>query len=247
MPAITNRKEVLSPAISDVISYRPHWIVRKGNVILGLLLLLLLGLSWVIHYPDTLKGTVRLKAINTPVLLVAPIAATLEKISVHHEQLVQQGQVLAYLEDVTNQDTVKVIAPVTGKLQFVSFLQENQWLTAQQQLFYIQPVNTGYYAELMVSQRGLGKIKAGQQVMINVESYPGNEFGQLTGVVAFISGFSNSKDSSLVIVRLPQGLITNYKKEVVYRNNLSASAEIITDNRCLIYRFTGQLQNSIQH
>jgi multidrug resistance efflux pump len=248
MPIITRkvRKEIVSPAISEVISYRPHWIVRKGNAILGLVLLLLLGLSWVIHYPDITKGAVHLKAINKPLLVEAPTGGKLEKLLVVNEQLVQQGQVLAYLQNPVNQEVLKVIAPVKGKVLFVSFLQENQWLTGQQQLFYVQPVNTDYYAEVIVGQRGLGKIKTGQKVMIKVESYPGNEFGQLIGIVDFISGFSNSKDSSLVIVRLPQGLITNYKKEVVYRNNLSASAEIITDNRRLIHRFAGQLQNAIQ-
>jgi HlyD family secretion protein len=180
------------------------------------------------------------------VLLEAPTGGKLEKLLVANEQPVQQGQVLAYLQNSVSRETVKVIAPVKGKLLFVSFLQENQWLTAQQQLFYIQPESTGYYAELIVGQRGLGKIKAGQKVMIKVESYPANEFGQLTGVVDFVSGFSNSRDSALVIVRLPQGLVTNYKREVVYRNNLSASAEIITDNRRLIHRFTGQLQHTIQ-
>jgi multidrug resistance efflux pump len=248
MPNNTHKvkTELLSPAISDVISYRPHWIVRKGNAILGLVLLLLLGLSWVIHYPDITKGTVRLKAIDAPVLLVASTDGKLEKLLVTNEQTVQQGQVLACLQNATNKETVKVIAPVNGKLLFVSFLQKDQWLTAQQQLFYIQPVNTGYYGELTVDQRGLAKIKTGQKVMIKVESYPANEFGQLTGVVDFISGFSNSRDSALVLVRLPQGLVTNYKKEVVYRNNLSASAEIITDNRRLIHRFAGQLQHTIQ-
>jgi HlyD family secretion protein len=50
------------------------------------------------------------------------------------------------------------------------------------------------------------------------------------------------RDSFLLKVNLPQGLRTNYDKEIFFRNNLSAQGEIITDDRKLFDRLLGQLK-----
>jgi len=139
-----------------------------------------------------------------------------------------------------------VTAPVTGKILFVSFLQENQLLTKGEQLFYIQPPQSSYYGELMAAQSGLGKIKTGQAVVIKVESYPSSEFGYLTGKVEYISNIATSKDSFLIKVTLPRGLKTNYGQTLLFRNSLYGQADVVTNNRRLIYRFFGQLNDHIK-
>lgn len=129
-----------------------------------------------------------------------------------------------------------------GKVLFVSSLQENQLIGNGQELFYIQPEQTKFYAELMAGQQGFGKIKMGQQVMIKAGSYPSNEFGYLAGTVNYISNIPNRRDSFLINVDLHNGLQTNYGKTIFFRNGLSANAEIITDNRKLFDRLAGQLK-----
>jgi HlyD family secretion protein len=129
-----------------------------------------------------------------------------------------------------------------GKVLFVSSWQENELIASSQPLFYIQPIETKFYAELMAAQNGLGKIRAGQKVMLKVESYPSNEFGYVAGVVNYISNVPNRRDSFLITVDLPKALKTNYNKTIFFRNNLSARAEIITDDRKLFDRLTGQLK-----
>jgi HlyD family secretion protein len=133
-------------------------------------------------------------------------------------------------------------APEEGKVLFVSSLQENELIGNGQSLFYIQPEQTQFYSELMAAQQGLGKIKVGQRVMIKVESYPSNEYGYLAGTVDYISNIPSRRDSFLIKVRLSKGLRTNYEKEIFFRNNLLAQAEIITDDRRLYDRLTGQLK-----
>jgi len=136
-----------------------------------------------------------------------------------------------------------IIAPEDGKVLFTSFLQENLLLSAGQELFYVQPKESNYYGQLLVSQTGLGKIKTGQKVLVRVESYPSNEFGYIIGTVNYISNIPTARDSFLIKVDLPTGLKTNYNKTIFFRNNLSAQAEVITDNRRLFDRFLGELRN----
>ena len=137
-------------------------------------------------------------------------------------------------------------APEDGKVLFVSSLQENEWISNGQGLFYIQPEQSSYYVEMKAGQKGLGKVKKGQKVMIKVEGYPSNEFGYLTATVNYISNIPSRTDSFLVKAELTHGLQTNYVKTIFFRNGLSAQAEIITDDRKLFDRMTGQLKEVLR-
>jgi multidrug resistance efflux pump len=420
----TYREELISDEVQEVISYRPHWIIRKGNAFFLLILLFLLSLTWFIKYPDIINGSARLLALNPPKLIISKTEGKLIKLFVSNEEWVQKNQHLACLESTADYNQVmrlkkwidetiaatqtgnyeivnsnpllqfsdlgelqsgyqlfqnqflltkqtlesgyfqkkknalvkdlqylaalknntyqqqqlsaedqqllekeykayeklaeeKVIAPLElnqykskliakeqslkqtgsqitnndisshgkqkelldlqktvtdqqqqfhsslldlksemekwiqqyvlvasedGKALFVSSLQENELISAGQGLFYIEPKQTKFYAELMAAQKGFGKINTGQKVMIKVESYPSTEFGYLTGSVSYISNMPNRRDSFLVKVNLPKGLQTNYDKTIFFRNNLSAQAEVVTDSRRLFDRLAGQLK-----
>jgi multidrug resistance efflux pump len=416
--------ELISNEVQEIVSYRPQWIIRKGNIIFLLILILFLVLTWFVKYPDIIKGSMKLTAINAPKLLVAKSEGKLENLLVSNEQNVITNQPLAFLQSTAdyrqvmalqnwiygvepfiikdsleilvsnflpvfdqlgeiqsdyqnfqnilketlqilhngyyqqrkrallkdlqylsliqnntqqqknllkedyelqqqeykanetlardkiiapielNQNKSKVIgkeqsvqqmtaqlinnnmteqnkrkeildlqkyvtdqeqkfsselfnlkskvetwiqqyvivAPESGKVLFTSFLQQNQLLSAGQELFYVQPPQSNYYGQLMVSQTGLGKIKKGQKVLVRVQSYPSNEFGYILGVVNYISDIPTSRDSFLIKVDLPKGLQTNYNKTIFFRNSLMADAEVMTDNRKLFDRFLGQVK-----
>jgi multidrug resistance efflux pump len=421
------RQELLSDDIQEVIGYRMHWIIRKGNAIFLFIILSLLFLTWVIQYPETINASARVVALNPPKLISSRADGKLMKLFVTNEQLVYKGKHLGYIESVSNYEEVmslqnwveltilatkantydvlksnqlpqyndlgelqtiyqefqnqlaqikqtladgyyqkkgdglqrdlqylaslknniyqkktlleqdqelqnneykayetlakdKVIAPLElnlykskliakdqslkqvgseitnndisshnkqkelldlqkyvadqqqlfhsslltlkshiqkwiqeyvlvapedGKVLFISTLQENELIVSGQGLFYIEPKHTEFYSELMASQKGIGKIKVGQKVLIRMESYPSNEFGYLVGTINNISNIPNRNDSFLIKVDLPHGLQTNYNKNIFFRNDLAAEAEIITDNRKLFDRLTGELRKKI--
>jgi len=421
---LSQPNELISNEVHELISYRPHWIIRKGNAIFFLVMLLLLAFTWFIKYPDVIKGSLKLSAINAPKLLIAKTEGKLQKLLVSNEQKVKKNQPLAFMQSTADhqqvidlkkcidqtehfidkdsleillsnpfpvfnnlgeiqsayqdfQNTLKetlqilangyyqqkkqalqkdllylsaiqkniqsqqqltkqdlelqqkeynaneslakdkviaplelnqnkskliskeqsleqmsaqlinnniaeqsktkeimelqkyvvdqeqkfssalltlkskieewvqqyvIVAPESGKVLFTSFLQENQQINNGQELFYISQPQSLYYGQMMASQTGLGKIKIGQKVLIRVESYPSNEFGYLTGSVNYISNIPTARDSFLIKVDLPKGLETNYNKTIFSRNNLSAQAEVMTDNRRLLDRFLGQIR-----
>lgn len=415
---------LLTDEVQEIISYRPHWIVRKGNAIFLIIVLLMLALTWIIKYPDIILSSARLVSTNPPKLINARTEGKLERLFVTNEQVVSKGlhlgcmestadynqvmklqawlnrtitmtqdneydhllntqlmpfaglgelqmqyqqfqnqleitkqtlangyyqrkkislqkdlQYLATLKNnatrqkrlqqqdkqlqqkefdayetlakekviapleldqyksklITKEQTLEqldaqmtnsdisslgkqkeildlqkqvtdqqqqfysallelksaiekwvqqyvLVAPEAGKLLFVSFLQENEWIANGRTLFYIQPAQTEFYVEMMAGQQGFGKLRTGQQVMIKVEGYPSNEFGYLTGTVNYVSNVPSRTDSFLLKAALPKGLQTNYGKTVFFRNGLIAQAEIITDDRKLLDRLTGQLK-----
>lgn len=419
-----NRHHLLSEEMQEIISYQPHWFIRRGNIIFLVILLALLSVSWAIKYPDTVHTSVRLMAVNAPKMLQPKSGGKLEKIFVSSGDHVTAGQHLAYIEntagykDVMNlynwvkkteavignednalskldplpvstalgnvqpayqdfalvlketketlpggyyhkkintvqkdldylsslrtdasrqQDIIvkdqeiqkkelevyeklaaeKVIAPMelnqyksrllakdqalkqahaqitnndigslakrkeimelqkamadqqhqfiaslhllnekieewiqqyvivaseTGRLEYTSFLQENQLVQAGQSLFFVQQPQSGYYAEMKAGQAGFGKIKNGQRVIIKLDGFPESEYGHIEGRVSLITGLPDGRDSFLIKVELPAGLQTSYNRQISFQNSLSASGQVITENRRLSDRFFSQVK-----
>lgn len=133
-----------------------------------------------------------------------------------------------------------VIATETGRLQYTSYFQENSWIKAGQELFYIVPQQPEYFAELMASQQNFGKLTKGQSVNISLNSYQKNEFGILKGVIDHIPTVPYKDTVFLIRVQLKNGLKTNYDKQLQFSNNLTGMAEIITAEATLADRLLYQ-------
>ncbi len=129
-----------------------------------------------------------------------------------------------------------LIAPIPGKIAFATFLQENQQLQNNQIICFINPGNSQYYAEIFIPQTNFGKIQIGQEVLLKFPAYPFQEYGSVKGKIDFISNIGTDS-GYLAKVVLPQGLNTNYNKQVQYRDGLLAQGEIITKDMRLLQRF----------
>lgn len=129
-----------------------------------------------------------------------------------------------------------LIAPIDGKVAFATFIQENQQLQASQTICFINPENSEYYAQIIIPQSNFGKAAIGQQVLLKFPSYPFQEYGALKGSINFISHIPTDS-GYLAKVVLTDGLNTNYKKQIQYRDGLIAQGEIITKDFRLLQRF----------
>jgi multidrug efflux pump subunit AcrA (membrane-fusion protein) len=129
-----------------------------------------------------------------------------------------------------------LIAPINGTVAFAAFVQENQQLQANQTICFINPGNSEYYAQIVIPQSNFGKVASGQQVLLKFASYPFQEYGSVKGKIAFISHIPTDS-GYLAKVVLTDGLNTNYKKQIQYRDGLVAQGEIITKDLRLLQRF----------
>jgi HlyD family secretion protein len=136
-------------------------------------------------------------------------------------------------------------ASVSGTISFTTFLQENEELKANEIICYIKPANSSYYAEMFIPQSNFGKVKTGQKVLLKFQAYPDAEFGSVTGKIDFISSIP-SDSGYLAKVSLPYGLITNYKKQIQFREGLIANGQIITENMRLLQRFYYNIFNQMK-
>lgn len=138
-----------------------------------------------------------------------------------------------------------LIAPVSGTLSYAGFIQENQEIHSGTTLFFVQPDNTTYYVEMNIPQYNFGKVKVGQQVLLKFQAYPFEQFGSVIGKIDYIN--VNPTDSGyLAKVILPNGLVTNYQKTLLYQNGLNAQGDIVTEKMRLLERFYYNLAKAIK-
>ena len=122
-------------------------------------------------------------------------------------------------------------AAIEGKISFLQLWAENQTVTAGENVFSIIPTDQkGYVGKAKAPAQNSGKIKIGQEVIIRLTNFPEREFGILKGKVTAIS-LTPDKDGNLLIdISLTQGLQTSYHKKIAFRQEMSATADIITND-----------------
>jgi HlyD family secretion protein len=136
-------------------------------------------------------------------------------------------------------------APVSGIISFTGFFQENQQMKSGQLLFYVQPENTSYYVETLIPQYNSGKVKKGQKVLLKFQAYPYEQYGLVTGKIEYIKTLPTDSGYLAKII-LPQGMVTNYKRHLQYRNGMVAEADIITENMRLMDRFYNNVRKQFE-
>jgi len=132
---------------------------------------------------------------------------------------------------------------INGTVSFLNIWNENQTINQGDLVFTIIPENnTEYISKLKTPTRNSGKIKIGQTVIIKLENYLYEEFGSLKGNIQSISHISDNEGFYLIDVSLPSKLITSYGKEIVFKQEMRGTAEIITEDLRLMERFFYRLR-----
>lgn len=132
---------------------------------------------------------------------------------------------------------------IEGHVSFLDYYTSNQVVQQGDLVFTLIPKdNREYIARLRAPKRNAGKLEVGQHVNIRVDNYPSDEFGVLTGQVNHISPLTDKAGNYLLEVALPPSLITSYQKKIEFRQEMTGSAEIVTEDLRLMDRFLYQLR-----
>lgn len=127
-------------------------------------------------------------------------------------------------------------SPDNGYVSLSRYWSEGQFVSADHPVMVIVPKRPGeLIGRLQLSLHRSGKVKPNQKVLIRLENYPYLEFGMLQGVVANISLVPDEQEH-IVEIKFPVGLKTNYGTELEFRQEMTGTAEIITDERPLLLR-----------
>lgn len=136
-------------------------------------------------------------------------------------------------------------APTSGRVSFISPIQENIQLKAGQELFFVQPEDEKFYGEMKLGQYNLGKVSPGQSVLVKVNSYPYQQYGIVRAKVSQMAELP--QDSTYAIkIAFPNLLNTDADTSIPFKNGMTASAEIVTEELSLFDRFFYEIRRAVR-
>ena len=98
--------ELQNTEMEDILGRVPGWITRNGIILFSFLLLLLLFGSWVFKYPDVKRARIVVTSMNPAADLKARTSGKIIELLVNDNELVENGQILAMIENPASFDDV---------------------------------------------------------------------------------------------------------------------------------------------
>ena len=161
------------------------------------------------------------------------------------ERLLTQSCQQLLAEIARWRQTYTLTAPTSGRITFVSYWNENQYIKVGAKLASIIPKSdTQVIGRVQIPSAGFGKVKVGQKANIKLNGYPYMEFGVLKGEIQSLSAvpeqIQTANGSTIVYmaeISFQEGLKTSYGKELPMIQQMDGTAEVITEDMSLISRF----------
>ncbi len=109
--------ELRSEEVQEILTQVPHWMIRWGNVLFLLLILMLLFLSWFVKYPDIIASEALITTQIPPQKEYAKITGKLDAILVSDNQQVKINQPLAIIENTANYQDVFLLKSIIDTIK----------------------------------------------------------------------------------------------------------------------------------
>ena len=119
-PAQLDLSGEISTDVREFMHRPPHWLLRSGTTVLAAVMALLLILSLVIKYPDTIAGRVTVIGTQPVMEVVARQSGHLESLRVREGQQVKKGEILAVMQSPARSATVLELAEKLRQVEFGS-------------------------------------------------------------------------------------------------------------------------------
>lgn len=99
--------ELKSEPMNEMLSNPPSWIIRSGNGLFLLILVLMIALSWIIKYSDEIKGEVLVTSSPPPIELSNQGYIQLKTLNVKENQQVKEGDLIAQFDIQAKSEDIK--------------------------------------------------------------------------------------------------------------------------------------------
>ena len=92
--------------MQDIITKVPSWLLRWGITLFFFILMLIVGISALVRYPDVVKASLKINSPSAAKPIVAKVPGKLVKVLVKQNEEVVAGQPLGYIESTANHEQV---------------------------------------------------------------------------------------------------------------------------------------------
>ncbi|MDL2308953.1 HlyD family secretion protein [Bacteroidales bacterium OttesenSCG-928-C03] len=149
------------------------------------------------------------------------------------------------------EQTYLLVSPCNGVATFTKYWKKNQNVNAGEVLVTVVPKEeTQIVGKILLPPQGAGKVREGQTVNVKFDSYPHMEYGMVRVQIRNISLVPiqvNEENKAYILeVLFPEKLQTNYGKELTFSQEMSGTAEIITEDLRLLDKFINPIKAVIK-
>jgi multidrug resistance efflux pump len=213
----TKSKIELSDEMLDILGETPSWVVRSGVGVFSGIIFLFFIATWMIKYPEVLKGNAIVTSKVPIIKVVSPTAGRMTRLLIKDETFVKKGDILAETENTTKLENIPTMQKLirdskvflnntNAKINFPSTnfiwgdLQEDFNIIRQSYLDYkrlqsddYQIVQEKNMKEQAESLRQLAELNE-RQKEINEEEYLNSEERYNTDEKLFKEGVTSNND-----------------------------------------------------
>ena len=157
---ILDNIELRSESVQDILTQPPHWMIRWGNTVIFIILLLILVMSYIIKYPEFVPASVIITSQNPPEKLEARTNSKIEKILIKDHQKVKAGQVMMVLQSTANYHDILELKDIIDSLP-----------TNQLQSFPLQKVSAFKLGEIQGDYNSFAKAFQDERLFTRLQPY----------------------------------------------------------------------------
>jgi multidrug resistance efflux pump len=140
--------ELRSDPVKEVLSRPPQWLVRWGITVIAGIAAMLVGLAFLIQYPDTLAAEITITTTQPPASVKAMSSGRLGTLLVQEGQAVAEGELLAVIDNAADFGHLQAVD--TGFAPFHRLLIQHDSagrlaLAKERSLGMVQPAYTAFF------------------------------------------------------------------------------------------------------
>ena len=113
---ILDNLELRSENVQDILTTPPHWMIRWGNTLIFIILLMVLMMSYFIKYPEFIPAPILVTSQNPPEKLEARTNSKIEKIFIKNGEMVNKNEVLIVLQSSANYEDILKLKNIVDSL-----------------------------------------------------------------------------------------------------------------------------------
>jgi len=149
----------------------------------------------------------------------------------------EAASVITY-DDLDEDNFLKIRAPVSGEVTFVSSKQRGEKIKSDAPLISIAPVDAEKVLKIRIPDKDRGLLKAGQPVKFRFAAFPYHRYGFISGILEYISPDAIASDKGEQFYEgraaLDQEYVVAEGKQMRIRYGMTAVAEISVQKRRII-------------
>ena len=116
MPENNQDIEVRSEEVQEILTATPNWMIRWGNTLLLLLVIMLVFISWFVKYPDIISTEIMITTDTPPEKIYARTIGQIETLLKSDGAQVQKNETIAIIENSANYKDVYLLKSIVDTL-----------------------------------------------------------------------------------------------------------------------------------